>query len=441
MEKKHRLEIWAVGGGKGGTGKSLLTGILGMHLTAKGKKIILMDADFSGANLHSFIDIKKTRYTLTDFFTKKIPLTDIVQETHIPDLHLIAGDLYSFNPRSFTYSQKLKLFRHIKKLDADLVLMDLGAGAGINIVDTFLLADRMIALSTPQTISIENLYRFIDRVLFRKLYTELNRHGLKPVADEAWRNKGNIPLTSFREVAYFFSTFSDQIKMLVEKTLADFSINIVMNHVRNTEQILTGFSLKDVMSSYYGIQVRYMGHIRYNESLWKYNNRLYPLFKSSPSYPTLKEVEAIACSLVDSEDSEEKKENPETAPWVPVYLVADTPHATQAMNGKKFLEITRFPFRGGRLSSRRLDNMLAHNDYYFNDEVPFSFSRSHFAITEHGDGFCFQDRGSRFGSVVNNIKVGGEEGSLKEIRLQPGENSVKLGRSSKDLSFTILVNS
>jgi flagellar biosynthesis protein FlhG len=436
MRNKNGLEIWAVGGGKGGTGKSFFASLLGILLSSNGKKVILMDADYGGANLHSFMDIKKGRYTLTDFFDKKVPLKDIVLETYIPNLRLIPGDLYSFNPRGFTYMEKQKLFRHIKKLDADLVLMDLGAGAGSNIVDTFLLADRMIAVSTPQTISIDNLYRFMDRVLFRKVHTELDKHGLKSLAQEAWKRKGDIPLKTFREVAYYLSTFSDQIRLLLEKELRDFTIDIIMNHIRNSEELLAGFSLKDLMSSYYGVRVRYMGHVRYNESLWKHNNRFDSLFKTQPSIPTFREVEAIAHSLVQDEEIIETRQS---LPEVLVYLVANTPRAVQAMNGRKFLEITRFPFRAGRLSSRRLENLLKHNDYYFRDEAPYSFSRAHFSIVEQGGGFYFQDRDSRFGTLVNSIKVGGDEGNLKEVPLCQGQNSVVFGRSPKELSFTILV--
>ncbi len=273
-----------------------------MNLAAAGKKIILMDADFGGANLHSFLDIKKTGYTLTDFFVKKIPLKDIVRETPIDNLRLIPGDLHTFNPGGFNYMQKQKLFRDIRNLDAHLVLMDLGAGSGANTVDAFLLADRMIALVTPQTIAIENLYNFMNKVLFRKLQMELDRYGLKTLAEEAWKQRREVTLKSFRDVVHYFSMFSERIKGVMEKELSEFSLNVVMNRVRNMNQMEMGISLKNVMSSYYGIWVRYMGHIRYNEFLWKYNNRFYSLFGSHPVLSTLREVEAIARRLVEGEN-------------------------------------------------------------------------------------------------------------------------------------------
>lgn len=435
---KHRTtQIWAVAGGKGGTGKSFISSLLGMHLAGKGLRVIMLDADYEGANLHSFLDIKKTGYTLTDFFKNKIPLKDLILPTNVPNLNLIIGDIYSFDPRGFNYSQKLKLFRHIKKMDTDVLIIDLGAGSGVNIVDTFLLADRKIVTSTPQTISVENLYHFLDKAMFRKLDLELDRRGLRPVADEALKQKGDIALKTFRETVYYLATYSDQIRVLFEKELEAFTIDIIMNQVRDAEEKKLGDSLKDILNSYYGIRSRYTGCIRYNESLWKYNNRFYPLFEAYPSCSTLLEVGKIAVKLTKEHSKIKSRDITQS---IPMFLVANTPRAVQAMNGRKVLEITHFPFKAGRLSKRKLDNFLKNNDYYFKDELPFSFSRCHFAIVEHDGRYYFQDRGSRFGSVVNNIEVGGEEYNIREVRLRRGENSIRFGRKSKALSFTLLVN-
>lgn len=429
--------IWALAGGKGGTGKSFIASLLGMQMASKGKKVILLDADYEGANLHSFLDIKKTGYTLTDFFRQKIPLEELILTTNIPNLRLIIGDIYSFDPRGFTYTQKLKLFRHIKRLESEFIIIDLGAGSGVNIIDTFLLADRMIVTTTPQTIAIENLYHFLDKSMFRKLDIELDRRGLKSVAEEAMAQRDELTLKTFRETAYYLATYSDQIRDLFEKELSNFSIDIILNQVRDLEEKKMGESLRDVLNSYYGIRARYTGSIHYNESLWKYNNRFYPLFESYPSCSTLREIGAIAAKL---EEDKKPTGSPDTTQTIPIFLVANTPGAVQAMNGRKVLEITHFPFKAGRLSKRKLDNFLKNNDYYFKDELPFSFSRSHFSIVEHDGKYFFQDRGSRFGSIVNNIEVGGNEYNIREVRLHRGENSVIFGRSAKDLAFTILVN-
>ena len=56
-------EIWAIGGGKGGTGKSFLTCNIAASLAQQGKKVVMIDADFGGANLHSFFTLPKKKPT------------------------------------------------------------------------------------------------------------------------------------------------------------------------------------------------------------------------------------------------------------------------------------------------------------------------------------------------------------------------------------------
>ena len=113
----RECEIWAIGGGKGGTGKSFVTSSVGTYLATKGKRIILIDADLGGANLHSFLGISRPRNSLTDFFEKKSALNDLIVGTGIGDMGLVTGDLQSMDSGGIKYAQKQKLFRQIKSLD------------------------------------------------------------------------------------------------------------------------------------------------------------------------------------------------------------------------------------------------------------------------------------------------------------------------------------
>ena len=51
--------IYAIGGGKGGTGKSFITATLGIILAKHGKRVLLIDLDLGASNLHTFLAIKK----------------------------------------------------------------------------------------------------------------------------------------------------------------------------------------------------------------------------------------------------------------------------------------------------------------------------------------------------------------------------------------------
>lgn len=490
-------QLWAVGGGKGGSGKSFLTSLMGILLAESGRKVILMDSDFGGANLHSFLGVKKPGYSLTDFFDRKVPLQEIVLPTWTPNLRLVIGDVHAMTPLSFVHTQKLELFHHIRRLDAELILIDLGAGSAAETVDTFLIADKLITMTTPQTISFDNLYHFLNKVLFRKLNAAIYEQGLQKTAAKAWKSREGGRIRTIRDFINHLSLFSPKIKPVIDKAFADFHIHVVMNYVRSKEQAQTGESLGKILHDYYGIGADFSGFIHYYEDLWQYNNRFYPLLKAQPHRALFAEVRAILAHLTADRpmEAEEEVETPQAEPAPPVitdvskepepqprieavtevtftpesrtappetvpepeesdtyepalisveappiiHIYADTAQAIRAMNGKPNSKVKSLPFKVGRTSNRRFGNILKKNDLYLYEDPPYTISRNHFAITEHAGQLYFHDQGSKLGSVVNRVHVGGEDYNVDEVPLRRGENSISIGPPSKGLAFTILI--
>jgi len=292
-------EIWAIGGGKGGTGKSFLSSNMAMNLAYRGKKVTLIDADLGGANLHTFLKIKKPKYSLTDFFEKKVPLSDIIKTTEIPNLRFVTGDIHSLDSAGVRYTQKLKLYRHIKNISSDYVIVDLGAGSGHNTIDTFLIADKMIVVTLPEVTAIENLYMFIKKVLFRKLNQMLGEQGLKDAARKAWQQRKVKDIKNIKELVDHIKALSPHIKTLIEKTLSQFELYIIMNQVKNNQHIETGFSTKSVIHKYFGLDARYSGYIQYNEFFWKFVKQSAAFRQITSPASTSAEVRRIVQNLVE----------------------------------------------------------------------------------------------------------------------------------------------
>jgi flagellar biosynthesis protein FlhG len=163
-------QIWAVGGGKGGVGKSTVSTLLAFWLARMGNKTILMDVDLGGANIHTFMGIKSPPRTLNDFIAKRYDsLEDISIETEVENLRIICGasDILTLaNPH---VAQKAKIIQNLPKLNAKYVVLDLGAGTSFNVLDFFLVAHRKIVVLTPQPISIQNAYAFVRNSVYRRL--------------------------------------------------------------------------------------------------------------------------------------------------------------------------------------------------------------------------------------------------------------------------------
>ena len=73
---RRRLEsvrhTFAVLSGKGGVGKSLVTSSLGISLAQHGKRVVVVDADLGGANLHTCLGLSMPARTLSDFIARRV---------------------------------------------------------------------------------------------------------------------------------------------------------------------------------------------------------------------------------------------------------------------------------------------------------------------------------------------------------------------------------
>ncbi len=292
------VEIWAIGGGKGGSGKSFLTSGLAMYLAGIGKTVTLIDADLGGANLHTILKIKKPKHSLTDFFERKVPLAEIIEETGIPNLKLVIGDIRTLTPDSVKYSQRLKLYRHIKCISGDYVLIDLGAGSSLSTLDTFLLADKMITITLPEITSIDNLYHFLKKVLFRKLNGFLAEHQLKDAAKKAWKNRADGNIKTIKHLVDHFKGISGEVGQLLEKEFARLNIHVVINQIRHNPHMETGASIRSVIIKYFGIHAFYGGCIKFHDSLWQYVDQSEPYLRMDAAGPIITEIGTIAQNLM-----------------------------------------------------------------------------------------------------------------------------------------------
>ena len=168
--KPSKKEIWAIGGGKGGVGKSLTTANISICLALMGKKVVSIDLDLGGANLHTCLGSSIPETSLSDFLTKKITrFGDLITPTAIKNLSIISGAQDEFGMANLKQLQKAKILNHLEEVEADYILLDLGAGTTLNTLDFFIAADKGIMTTLPEPTAIENTYRFIKSHIYHFL--------------------------------------------------------------------------------------------------------------------------------------------------------------------------------------------------------------------------------------------------------------------------------
>lgn len=290
--------IWAIGGGKGGTGKTFLTSSIGIFLAKAGKRVVLIDVDIGGANLHSFLGIDRPKKSLTNFFEMGIPLSRLAVKTGVDNMSLIMGDVHSLASDSIKFTQKLKLFRHITKLNKQYVIVDLGGGSHNNTIDTFLMADKRIAVLEPEIIAIENMYHFVKNALFRKIRMSLRAYGFKEIVEHMWEQREKYKIKSLKELIDSLKESFSYLGDILDKEIYDFKVYLVLNKIRSSQDILIGASMKSIFMKYLGINAQFAGYVEYDDAVWRSIRERRPLMLNYSLSRVAKEIGVFTENLL-----------------------------------------------------------------------------------------------------------------------------------------------
>lgn len=228
-------EIYAVAGGKGGVGKSVVSILLSRALALDNKQIILVDADLGGANLHTLAGLNFPRAGIMDFLIKKTSsLEDILILTGKKNIRMISGGGEVLGAANLKSTVKQKLMRHIKKLDADHTIIDLGAGSSFNVLDFFLAADKHLLVVSTEPTSLQNVYEFlklcIERLLFNRFY---RNESLKSHLDRFIYSKNAEGYTTVPELLMAISSKNKKMSREVADTIRNFHPYLIVNMAQN----------------------------------------------------------------------------------------------------------------------------------------------------------------------------------------------------------------
>ncbi len=292
-------QIWAVGGGKGGVGKSLIASSLAISLSRLHQKVVAVDLDLGGANLHTTLGVDLPQQSLSDFLGKRVSqIEDCVIPTGIPNLSVISGAQDSISVMHMGPEQKIRLMESLRKLDADYVLFDLGAGTSAHTIDFFLAADVGMLSVLPEPTSIENAYRFIKSAYYRKLRSCPQLAHVAHLIDAAMDGKNDLgirtPSDLFREV----NAASPEAGLRMKEQIARFAPRLILNQVRTQTDIDVGFSIKNVCKRYFGIDLDYLGYLDYDTSVWQAVRRKRPFMVEFPNSKLVANLDKITQHLV-----------------------------------------------------------------------------------------------------------------------------------------------
>jgi flagellar biosynthesis protein FlhG len=288
--------IIAVGGGKGGIGKSLISSNLGIELARRGKRVVIIDADLGGANLHTCLGVELPKRTLSDFLEARLEnIEDVITPTGIPNLGLVSGALDQLDAANPRYGQKMRFLRQVQALDVDYVLLDLGAGTHQNTLDFFLVSDHGVLVLVPEPTAVENAYRFVKAAFWRRMKNVVSVFGYEQLLHEVLSAKG---LRSPVEVIAAVRCRDAEAGEILERQLKQFRPRLVVNQARTALDTEIGNAVVSAWRKYFGLDMDYLGHIEYDDEMWRTVRSRRPLLLDHPGAPAARAFGRIAQAII-----------------------------------------------------------------------------------------------------------------------------------------------
>ena len=292
-------KVWAIGGGKGGVGKSLITANLSICLALMGHKVVSIDLDLGGANLHTCLGVPIPERTLSDYMSKKVTeLEELLTPTPINNLSIISGAQDDVGIANLKQLQKAKLLSKLNTLHADYVILDLGAGTTFNTIDFFISADQGILTALPEPTSIENTYRFIKSVYHRKLKMAEDLYELGPLIDQAMNARINLNSTP-ADIINKAIEINPTVGIRLKAEMNRFCPKLIINQVRTQSDIDIGFSMKIICKKYFGINLDYVGYLDYDATVWQSVKKRRPLLMEFPNSSLVGNFDRIVHRLLN----------------------------------------------------------------------------------------------------------------------------------------------
>jgi flagellar biosynthesis protein FlhG len=293
--------IWAVGGGKGGVGKSVVSTILAFWLARNGKRTVLIDVDLGGANLHTLLGIKSPPRTLIDFINRKFgSLEEICIDTEAKNLCLISGSSEVLSLANPHFSQKVKLINHFSRLDADYVVIDLGAGTSFNVLDFFLAAHEKIIVLTPEPTSIQNAYIFVRNAVYRRLSRLSSKNpSLQTLVKIAMDPKNKLKVQTIKELLQFIQESGGKdVAEPIEKEIGEIRPAVITNMVKDNKEKNAGRIVQIVAEKYLMIQSKNLGTVSHDRQIFSMVSDMVSLLKLDQSSHAFTNINAIVTKLL-----------------------------------------------------------------------------------------------------------------------------------------------
>lgn len=291
--------VLPVGGGKGGIGKSAVAANLAMALARLERRVILVDADLGGSDLHILLGLANDRAGLGELMAgSDLPLASLVRPLPEPRLSFLPGDAMMVATANPSYQKKRKILHSIKGLEADFTLLDLGAGTAITVMDFFLASPLGLLVTTPERPAVLSTFNFLKNAVFRTLEGLFRANSrTRKVLDQfraRSRGPGSGRMSALLEALEEAAPGQGEV---ARETLATWRPKLILNRVRRMEDFVYARQVERWAADDLGLSLEVLGFIPEDEHARSSTAKGVPALEADPRAPFCRAVALLAWKI------------------------------------------------------------------------------------------------------------------------------------------------
>ena len=287
------INILPIASGKGGVGKSNTAVNLAIILAKKGKRVVLIDLDFGGANLHTLLGLKNNHAGLGNFIYKQTSdFSELLQDTQIENLKFVAGDCLYPGTANIDTLTKQKIIRRVTELDFDYAVLDLGAGTTYNTLDFYLLTYNSILVTTPELTSILNAYSFLKAASFRFFMRQFKASSAerKFLNDYLRESESGTEASFLDMISKTSMKFGESTAKPIEE-LKKYRPQVILNQGQTTDDLEMAKRLRSLVMKKLGITMDFVGFVPKDERIGYAVATRTPMVLSNPDSEYVQSLE------------------------------------------------------------------------------------------------------------------------------------------------------
>ncbi|MCR4714209.1 MAG: P-loop NTPase [Treponemataceae bacterium] len=254
------MQIIPVASGKGGVGKSLFSANLAIALGRAGKKVILADLDLGASNLHLVIGQQSPKVGIGTYIAGKSTLEELITPTDYNNVYFIAGDSEIPGLSSLKLSQKNSLIKHFQDCQADFLILDLGAGTHLSILDFFLLSPQGIIVSAPTVTATLNGYLFLKNAVFRLMSNSFKKNSQAyKYLEQLKTNANSLQKLYIPKLMEAIQKIDPASAAVFEHRINQFHPRLIMNMIEDPKDAEKAYRIRRSCQEYLGLNLEHLG--------------------------------------------------------------------------------------------------------------------------------------------------------------------------------------